>query len=208
MTAANILIYVALIGYVLFKKVQGQPLKAPKRLFALPIVLIVIGYGDLAHGAALKPVQITLTVVAALLSLGLGALRGRADKLSTRNGRLIMQWGALSLALFVGNLAAKLALDLIAVAAGGTAGAAGKSLIFTLGLTLFAEAVVLFIRSGGATELLGAQPRGTAEPPARQRGATPAREVGDALARHHERHEERRRGHRHDRGHRHGRDRS
>jgi len=39
-------------------------------------------------------------------------------------------------------------LDLVGVAAGGTTSAAGKSLVFTFGLTFLGEAVVLWLRSG------------------------------------------------------------
>ena len=160
MTATNILVYVALIGYVLFKRVQGQPVAAPKRLFGLPIILIVLGYGDVTHGGTMKPVEIALTVIGGALSLGLGLLRGRADKLSDRDGSPFVKWGAASLILFVGNLAAKLVLDLIGVAAGSTTSAVGKSLVLTLGLTLLGEAAVLWVRSGGATGLLD-EPRAT-----------------------------------------------
>jgi hypothetical protein len=153
MTAGNILLYIALIGYVLFKKMQGQPLKEGKRLFVLPVLMIVIGYGDLTDGH-MKSIAITITAIGAIVSLALGALRGRADKLSTRDGAQFVQWTGLSLALFGGNIAAKLVLDLIGIAAGSTASAVGKSLVFTLGLTLLAEAIVLLVRSGGAAGLL------------------------------------------------------
>jgi hypothetical protein len=214
MTAGNILIYVALIGYVLFKKVQGQPLKTPGRLFALPVILIVLGFGDLTKGAGLKPIEVTVTVIGALISLALGALRGRADKLSARDGVAIVQWGTASLALFFGNIAIKLVLDLIAGASGGSASAAGKSLIFTLGLTLLAEAAVLFIRSGGATNLISesqttaAQPRSATtsrgDATSEVEPASATRTVADAIERHHsdhrdrhhDRHEARRQRHR------------
>jgi hypothetical protein len=154
MTFLNILLYAGLIGYVLFKKVQGQPIRAPKKLLGLPILLVVLGFGDMTSGT-MKPVEITLTVIGAILSLGLGLMRGQADKVSTRDGAPFVQWGKTSLALFAANIVAKLVLDLIGVAAGGSASAAGKSLVFTLGLTLLGEAAVLWIRSGGATTLLG-----------------------------------------------------
>jgi hypothetical protein len=153
MTATNIFIYIALIGYILFKKVQGQPLKSPKRLFALPVILVVLGYQDLSHGH-LTPVELTVTVIGAVVSLALGALRGRSDKLSVRDGADFVQWGRTSLALFAGNLVAKLALDLVGIAGGGTASAAGRSLVLTFGLTLLGEAAVLFVRSGGAAGAL------------------------------------------------------
>jgi hypothetical protein len=164
MSVLNMLVYVALIGYVMFKRVQGQPVATPKRLFALPIILIVLGYGDVTSGAALKPIVITLTVIGGALSLGLGLLRGRADQLSAREGSQFVKWGAASLILFVGNLVAKLVLDLIGVAAGGTTSAVGKSLLLTFGLTLLGEAIVVWMRTGGATGLLN-PPRATAAQP-------------------------------------------
>ncbi len=163
MTFTNVLVYVALIGYVLFKRIQGQPVATSKRLFALPVILIVLGYGDLTHGGTMKPIEITLTVIGGALSLGLGLLRGRVDKLSLRDGSPFVQWGAMSLILFLGNLAAKLVLDLIGVAAGAGTSAVGKSLVLTFGLTLLGEAVVIWMRTGGATGLLN-PPRPTSDP--------------------------------------------
>jgi hypothetical protein len=157
MTFLNVLLYLALIGYVLFKKVQGQPIRAPKKLLGLPIVLVVLGFGDMTSGT-MKPVEITLTVIGAVLSLGLGLMRGQADKVSTRDGAPFVQWGKASLALFAANILAKLVLDLLGVAAGGSASAAGKSLVFTLGLTLLGEAVVLWMRSAGDVTLMNSGP--------------------------------------------------
>jgi hypothetical protein len=164
MTILNVLVYVALIGYVVFKKVQGQPVKTGRKLFVLPVVLVVLGYGDVTQGGTLKPIEITLSAIGAALSLGLGLLRGRADKLSERDGSPFVQWGAASLILFVGNLAAKLVLDLVGIVAGSTSSAVGKSLLLTLGLTLLGEAIVIWMRTGGATGLLDLSRAGTAQP--------------------------------------------
>jgi hypothetical protein len=149
MTVANILIYLALIIYILSKKVKGQPIGVPKKLFLLPIVVTVIGYGDVTNGT-MKPIEVTVTVIGAVLSLGLGMLRGRADKLSVRDGSPFVQWGTASLVLFAGNIVAKLVLDLVGVAAGGSTAAAGRSLVLTFGLTLLGEAAVLWLRSEGS----------------------------------------------------------
>jgi hypothetical protein len=164
MSILNILVYVALIGYVMFKRVQGQPVATPKRLFALPIILIILGYGDVTSGAAIKPIVITLTVIGGIISLGLGLLRGRADQLSDRDGSPFVKWGAASLLLFVGNLAAKLVLDLIGIAAGGTTSAVGKSLLLTFGLTLLGEAIVIWMRTGPSTGVLNPQRATTTDP--------------------------------------------
>ena len=201
MSAANILLYVVLIGYVLFRKVQGQPVKAPRRLLALPVILIVLGFGDLRGGPTMKPGEIALIVVGAVVSLGLGLLRGKADKLSTRDGAPFVQWGAASLALFGANIVAKLVLDIIGVATGGEASILEKSLLFTLGLTLLGEALVLLVRTGGSVTLINARPStGTpfSDGPSRF-AASPASQspsIGNAIADHHrnrrERHSERR----------------
>jgi hypothetical protein len=52
--------------------------------------------------------------------------------------------------LFGVNIVAKLVLDIVGVAAGGNTSAVGQSLVFTLGLTLLGEALVLLVRSGAA----------------------------------------------------------
>ena len=193
MTFLNILLYVALIGHVLFKKVQGQPIRAPKKLLWLPIILIVLGFGDLTSGKTMKPIEIALTVIGAILSLGLGLMRGQADKVSTRDGSLFVQWGKASLALFAANIVAKLVLDLIGVAAGVSASAVGKSLVFTLGLTLLGEAVVLWMRSGGATALINPRPargRGFDDvTPRAHPSATPlSQSLLEAIEQHHSNH--------------------
>jgi hypothetical protein len=207
MSAANILLYLVLIGYVLFKKVQGQPVKAPKRLLALPIVLIVLGFTELTGGPTMKPSEIAVIAVGAVLSFGLGLLRGRADKLSTRDGVRFVQWGKASLALFGANIVTKLVLDIIGVAAGGNASAVEKSLLFTLGLTLLGEALVLLARSGSSIAVI--KPQSSTDAPAhdgRSRFApsppSQSPSVGNAIAEHHRDHRERhaqRHARRHDR---------
>jgi hypothetical protein len=190
MTAANILIYLALIGYILYLRVQGRPVKAGRRLFVLPVALVVIGFADVTQGASVKPIEVVLTVIAAAVSLGLGLLRGRADRLTERDGAPFVQWTAVSLALFFANLAAKLVLDLIGVAAGSSSSAAEKSLLFTLGLTLLGEAIVLRLRTGtvapDAAWSVSRSPIRPVRPPATPAATgtgVPVPSVGDALAR-------------------------
>ena len=208
MTAVNILVYVALIVYILYRRVQGQPVKEGRRLFVLPILLIVLGYGDVTSGTSPKPIEIVLTVSAGAVSLGLGMLRGQADKLSQRDGAPYVQWGTASLLLFVGNLAIKLILDVAGLAAGSPSSAVGKSLVLTFGLTLLGEAVILWLRTSATSRAFNppraprAQPRrpstdrvsdATPAGPVAARAPTAARDLGNALASHHERHQQRHR---------------
>jgi uncharacterized membrane protein len=110
-TLANIAIYLALIGFVVARRMIGRPVGPAKKLFALPVIIAVIGWGDATKGLH-KPVEVTLTVAGCAISLAFGLWRGRADRLSTRDGAPYVQWTWLSLGLFVANLIAKLALDL------------------------------------------------------------------------------------------------
>jgi uncharacterized membrane protein len=151
-TLANIAIYIALIVFVVARRMIGRPVGPAKKLFGLPVIVVLIGWGDATRGLH-KPVDVTLTVVGCAISLLLGLARGRADRMSDRDGAPYVQWTWLSLGLFAANLLAKLALDLAGVAAGETAAAAGQSLILSLGLTLLGEAGVIWYRSGGAGQL-------------------------------------------------------
>jgi hypothetical protein len=151
-TLANIAIYLALIVFVVARRMIGRPVGPTKKLFALPVIAIVIGWGDATRGLH-KPVDITLTVAGCAISLVFGLVRGRADRMSTRDGIPYVQWTWLSLGWFAALLLVKLALDLAGIAAGETAAAAGQSLILTLGLTLLGEAAVIWYRSGGAGQL-------------------------------------------------------
>jgi hypothetical protein len=62
-----------------------------------------------------------------------------------------MSWSAASVAVFAGNVLAKLALDAVGVAAGGTTAALTSSILLSLGLTLFGEAAVVWFRSQSLT---------------------------------------------------------
>jgi hypothetical protein len=146
MTFASIALYVALIALFLGKRIKGEPVKTDKRLFVLPVVLVVIGWGQISHDS-INDVATAFTVISAAIALGMGALRGAMDKLSTREGVPFMRWGRASLSVFAANIAIKLILDVILGMAGGTSGAAADSLMFVFGLTLLGEAGVLWLRT-------------------------------------------------------------
>ena len=147
MSALSVLLYVALIVYVLGRKVQGQAVTEVRKLFVLPVVVTVIGYGDLTRGG-LGAADLVVTVVGSAVALALGVQRGRADKVSVRDGVPFIQWGVASLVLFGANIVAKVVIDLIGLAAGATLAGAEHSLLFTLGLTLVGEALVLWLPAG------------------------------------------------------------
>jgi hypothetical protein len=145
MTFASIALYAALIAFFLFRRIKGEPVATDKKLFVLPIVLVVIGWGQVGHDS-MNTVATVVTAISAAVAFGMGVLRGAKDKLSLRDGAPFMRWGRASMTVFVANIAIKLVLDVVLVAAGGTAGAAAASLALVFGLTLLGEAVALWLR--------------------------------------------------------------
>jgi hypothetical protein len=150
MTLTTIAIAVALIVFVLAKRVRGEAVREPKKLFLLPIVVGVIGVQNVTH-AKVNTIDIAVIAAGAALSLVLGLLRGKFDRVTLVNGSPFMSWSAASVAVFAGNVLAKLALDAVGVAAGGTTAALTSSILLSLGLTLLGEAAVVWFRSQSLT---------------------------------------------------------
>jgi hypothetical protein len=150
MTFTTIAIAAALIVFVLAKRVRGEAVREPKKLFLLPIVVGVIGLQNVTH-AKVNTIDIVVIAAGAALSLGLGLLRGRFDRVTLVNGSPFMSWSAASVAVFAGNVLAKLALDAVGVAAGGTTSALTSSILLSFGLTLLGEAAVVWFRSQSLT---------------------------------------------------------
>ena len=150
MTFTTIAIAAVLIVFVLAKRVRGEAVREPKKLFLLPIVLGVIGLQNVTH-AKVNTIDIVVIAAGAALSLGLGLLRGKFDRVTLVNGSPFMSWSAASVAVFAGNVLAKLALDAVGVAAGGTTSALTSSILLSFGLTLLGEAAVVWFRSQSLT---------------------------------------------------------
>lgn len=163
MTLANVAIYIALIVFVVYRRMAGRPVGLVKKQFALPVVLIVIGWGDATKGLT-KPLDAAFTIVGCAISLVLGLARGGTDRVSERDGAAYVQWTWWSVGLFAANLVIKLVLDLAGIAAGETAKAAGSSLIIALGLTLLGEAAIVWYRTGGAGGIGSGPPSGQGRP--------------------------------------------
>jgi hypothetical protein len=146
MNLTSLAIAVALVIFVLARRIRGEAVPAPKKLFLLPVIVGAIGLQNLSH---IKPNAVAIGVIGAgcTLSLVLGLLRGCLDKVSVVDGVPYMAWSGGSVALFAVNVLAKLALDAGGIAAGGTTAALSSSILLSFGLTLLGEAVVVWHRS-------------------------------------------------------------
>lgn len=148
MTFASIVLYLALIVFMVFRRVAGRPVTSIKQLFLLPVIVSFLGFESLHH-ASLNGIDVAVVAVGSALSLGLGALRGCTDKVSQRDGAPWVRWGAASVAVFAVNLVIKLVLDVGTVLIGGTGAGVSSSLVFAIGLMMLGEAGVVWLRVQG-----------------------------------------------------------
>lgn len=145
MTFANVVLYAGLLIFLVYRRTQGRPVGTPKQLFALPVIITVLGYEDFSN-ARPGGMDLAVGVAGCALSLALGAVRGTQDKLSYRDGTPWVRWGAASVAIFVVNILAKLALDVAGIALGGRTSGITGSFVLAAGLMLAGEAVVVWAR--------------------------------------------------------------
>ena len=140
----TILLVVAAVGYVLWSRMKGQPLKL-KRLLVLPVILMVLGITDLTGSSAphLSPKDIAFLVVGAVISAVLGAARGATIELYPQQGELWQRYRRITVGLWITLIAAKLIVLVIASAAGASAGGGTSSLLLCLGVSLLAEAAIV-----------------------------------------------------------------
>ncbi|MGV9563500.1 hypothetical protein [Streptomyces sp. NPDC003480] len=142
----EIVLMAAAVGYLLIRRVRGEPAQA-KRMLILPAVLSVIGLNDVS-GQAHTPLSLVFLVATAAAGILLGALRGASVRISHRDGLAFVRYTGITVLVWVLNLAIKLGADLALHAiAPNDAGVAGNSLLFTLGLGILTEGLVVLYRA-------------------------------------------------------------
>lgn len=148
-TPIEILLVVALVGYMLVRRLLGEPAQA-KRMLLLPAVLAVIGLssaGDVLHDSA----QLGFLVVTTLVSVGIGGLRGLSIRVFVRDGIVNMRYTGMTIVLWVVNIAVKLGGNFLLSTVDPHADG-GNTLMLTLGAGLLTEGVVVLakaMRTGG-----------------------------------------------------------
>jgi hypothetical protein len=176
MTWTTAAVVIALVVIVLARRMRGEAVSAPKKLFLLPVVVGAVGLQNLTH-ATVNAVDIGVIAGGCALSLVLGLVRGSLDRVSMVNGAPYMSWSGASVAVFAVNVLSKLALDAGGVAAGGTPAALGSSILLSFGLTLLGEAVVVWRRAQSlpAENATGGKYRGVVQQPGRTNAWRPGR---------------------------------
>ena len=140
----TVLIGIAAVGYVLWSRTKGQPLRV-KRLLVLPVVLTVIGVADLTGSTKphLTVTDIVFLTVSIIFSVILGAARGATIELYPRDGELWQRYRRSTVVLWAVLIGTKIAVVAIASTAGASAGGGSNTLLLSLGASLLAEAAVV-----------------------------------------------------------------
>lgn len=145
----EILLVIALVGYMLIRRLLGQPAEA-KRMLLLPAVLTVIGLSS-ANGVLHDPVQLSFLVVTTLVGVGVGGLRGLSVKVFVNDGIVHMRYTGITILLWVVNIVVKLGGNFL-LSAVDTQANGGNTLMLTLGAGLLMEGLVVLakaMRTGG-----------------------------------------------------------
>ncbi len=136
---------IGIIGFVIYQQFAGQLLQG-KRVVLLPAIVTVIGLFDL-RGHHLGPADIAWLTVGAAGSLLIGLAFGLIMRLESRDGVL---WGKMPLRglwLWVGLIAWRALIMVLAHRTGAHVAASTTPLLFTLGLNRLGQAAVIVPRA-------------------------------------------------------------
>lgn len=148
MSAIEILAVVGIIGYVIFRQVQGELLRG-KRAVLLPAVLTVIGFTDLhaARGVQVQAIDTACIVVGCVGSALIGLAFGAITRLESRGGYLWAQLPVRGLWLWAALVAWRGIVTLVAVGLHAHAAASTSTLLLSLGVNRLAQAAVIVPRA-------------------------------------------------------------
>jgi hypothetical protein len=147
MSAIEILAVIGIIGYIIFRQVQGEPLRG-KRAVLLPAILTVVGFANLRGGGAhLTADDIACLVVGAAGSAVIGLVFGAIMRLESRGGFLWAQLPLRGLWLWAALVAWRVVAILVATALHAHIAASTATLLLSLGVNRLAAAAVIVARA-------------------------------------------------------------
>ena len=147
----QILIVIAVIGFVIYQQLAGQALRG-KRVVLLPVILTAIGFGDL-HGSGgkhLVPADVACLALGAAGSIAIGLAFGAIIRLEARNGSLWAKLPVRGLWLWAALAGWRGAVYVLATLVHAPVAASSATLLFTLGLNRLAQAAVIVPRAMAA----------------------------------------------------------
>jgi len=150
MSAIEILAVIGIIGYVIFRQVQGEPLRG-KRAVLLPAILTVIGFVNLHGngGTHLTSADIGCLVAGIAGSAAIGLAFGAIMRLEEHGGYLWAQLPVRGLWLWAALVAWRVAVIFIATGMHAHVAASTSTLLLSLGVNRLAQAAVIVVRAMG-----------------------------------------------------------
>jgi hypothetical protein len=145
MSAIEILAVIGIIGYVIFRQVQGEALRG-RRTVLLPAVLTVIGFMNL-HGAHLGATDVGCLIVGLAGSAVVGLAFGAVTRLESRGGYLWAQLPLAGLWLWAAMIAWRVLVMLAATGLHAHVAASAATLLLSLGVNRLAQAGVIAVRA-------------------------------------------------------------
>ncbi len=146
MSWLEVLAVIGIIGFVIYQQIAGQKLQG-QRLVVLPVVLTIIGFAGL-HGAKhLHPADYVWLAVGAIGSLLIGLAFGAITRIGSRDGVLWAKLPLRGLWLWVGLIAWRGLIMVLAARSGAHVAASATPLLFTLGLNRLGQAAVIGSRA-------------------------------------------------------------
>lgn len=142
----TVVLVVAGIGYILVRRMMGR-LVTIKNLFLLPAVLTVVGIDQCAQFGRPAPTTVLLLAAGVLVSLLIGVVRGTTVRLEHRDAGIWMRYRPVTVALWVVNIAAKVAMVPLEQALTPGANVASQAVLVSVGVGLLAESAVVLLRA-------------------------------------------------------------
>jgi hypothetical protein len=143
MEIAQILLIVAVLAYVIGRRMVGQPY-TPGRALTVPAIMVGYGLFELTK-VHVGPVAVAVLAVETMIGVAFGVVRGLTIRLFERDGYLWYRYTPWTIVLWIVTVAARLGM-MIGVRAMGT-DLPTATLVAALGVSLLGEAAVVLPRA-------------------------------------------------------------
>ncbi|MEU4236061.1 hypothetical protein [Actinoplanes sp. NPDC026619] len=149
MNLTDLLLGLAVIAYICSKQLSWRPVD-PASMFKLPLILGAAGVISLARQTTeIHPIDVVILGLSAVFALASGTLMGRIARFRespTKPGLVESRTGGLGVAIWVGLVLVRVALDLAGHAMGSDLAVSTGSILLVLALNRIASALVVSAR--------------------------------------------------------------
>lgn len=142
----EIVLIVAAVGYLMVRRMIGEPAQA-KQMLILPAILSVVGLSTVS-GDVKTAASLGFLIGTAAISVVLGVLRGYSVRISRRDGTAFVRYTPVTVGLWVANIVVKIGVNVALDAFDPQdAGGVSNSMLLTIGVGILAEGLVVLYRA-------------------------------------------------------------